>query len=101
MSSIPERIGRYSILERLAVGGMAVVYLGFETGDSALQRLVVIKQILPQYDEDDGFQRALAASRASPDRLEWLFSLGAVCRKPRGPKSPPRACRAWRVKPEE
>ena len=57
MSSIPERIGRYSILEQLAVGGMAVVYLAFETGETGLQRLVVIKQILPQFEPDDGFQR--------------------------------------------
>jgi len=76
MNKIPDRIGRYTILERLAVGGMAVVYLGFETGDSALQRLVVIKQILPQYDADDGFQRMflqearLAANINHPNVVE-------------------------------
>lgn len=81
MSSIPERIGRYSILERIAVGGMAVVYLGFETGETALQRLVVIKQILPQFDADDGFHRMflqearLAANINHPNVVE-IHELG-------------------------
>jgi phosphate/phosphite/phosphonate ABC transporter binding protein len=76
MSNIPERIGRYSILERLAVGGMAVVYLAFETGDDALQRLVVIKQILPKFDDDEGFRRMflqearLAANISHPNVVE-------------------------------
>jgi phosphate/phosphite/phosphonate ABC transporter binding protein len=76
MSNIPDRIGRYSILERLAVGGMAVVYLAFETGDDALQRLVVVKQILPKFDDDEGFRRMflqearLAASISHPNVVE-------------------------------
>ena len=76
MSNIPERIGRYSILEQLAVGGMAVVYLAFETGETGLQRLVVIKQILPQFEPDDGFQRMflqearLAANINHPNVVE-------------------------------
>ena len=57
MSPLPSRIGRYTILERLAVGGMAVVYLGFEQGDTGLQRLVVIKQILPNLGEEETFRR--------------------------------------------
>ncbi|MEC8191645.1 MAG: serine/threonine-protein kinase [Myxococcota bacterium] len=87
MSTIPERIGRYSILERLAVGGMAVVYLGFETGDSALQRLVVIKQILPQFGADDGFQRMflqearLAANINHPNVVE-IHELGTYDDQP-------------------
>ena len=57
MNSTPANIGRYTILERLAMGGMAQVYLGYEEGQSALNRLVVIKQILPQYAEDESFRR--------------------------------------------
>ena len=57
MSPLPSRIGRYTILERLAVGGMAVVYLCFEQGDTGLQRLEVIKQILPNLGEEETFRR--------------------------------------------
>ena len=55
---------------------MAVVYLAFETGDTALQRLVVIKQILPQFDTNDGFQKMflqearLAANIQHPNVVE-------------------------------
>jgi len=77
----PESIGRYTILERLAVGGMAQVYLGFEEGQTALNRLVVIKQILPQYAEDDAFRRMfqqearLAANINHPNIVE-IHELG-------------------------
>jgi len=81
MANLPENIGRYTILEKLATGGMAIVYLGFETGDTGLQRLVVIKQILPQYGENDTFRRMftqearLAANINHPNVVE-IHELG-------------------------
>jgi len=81
MPNLPETIGRYTILEKLATGGMAIVYLGFETGDTGLQRLVVIKQILPQYGENDTFRRMftqearLAANINHPNVVE-IHELG-------------------------
>ena len=77
----PANIGRYTILERLAMGGMAQVYLGYEEGQSALNRLVVIKQILPQYAEDESFRRMfqqearLAANINHPNIVE-IHELG-------------------------
>ena len=87
MSTLPDRIGRYTILEQLAVGGMAVVYLAFETGDSGLQRLVVIKQILPQHGEDQAFLRMfqqearLAANINHPNVVE-IHELGTWDEQP-------------------
>ncbi len=81
MSETPLQIGRYTILERLAVGGMAQVYLGFETGDTALNRLVVIKQILPKHCQDESFKRMftqearLAANIHHPNVVE-IHELG-------------------------
>ena len=81
MNSTPANIGRYTILERLAMGGMAQVYLGYEEGQSALNRLVVIKQILPQYAEDESFRRMfqqearLAANINHPNIVE-IHELG-------------------------
>ena len=77
----PERIGRYTILERLAVGGMAQVYLGFETGDTGLQRVVVIKQILPQLGQDEAFQKmflqeARLAARINHPNVVEIHELG-------------------------
>jgi len=80
-SSIPQRIGRYNILERLAVGGMAQVYLGFETGDTGLQRVVVVKQILPQLQADENFvqmfvQEARLAARIYHPNVVEIHELG-------------------------
>lgn len=48
-------LGRYDILGSLAVGGMAELFLGVLNGPSGFQRLVVIKQIRPQYARDEQF----------------------------------------------
>ena len=50
------RVGRYQLVERLAVGGMAEVYLAAERGgDLGLDRLVVVKRILPHLAEEKAF----------------------------------------------
>jgi serine/threonine-protein kinase len=41
------RLGRYAILERLAAGGMAEIFLACERGVRGLERIVVVKRILP------------------------------------------------------
>jgi serine/threonine protein kinase len=45
---VPQRIGRYEIIGRLAAGGMAEVLLGRLHGPHGFERPVVIKRILPQ-----------------------------------------------------
>ena len=44
---LPQRLGRYEILDRLAYGGMAEIFLARERGMGGLERVVVIKRILP------------------------------------------------------
>ncbi len=44
---LPERIGRYEVVGRLAKGGMAEILLGRLTGPSGFERPVVVKRILP------------------------------------------------------
>jgi serine/threonine-protein kinase len=41
-------IGRFDILGRLAVGGMAEIFLARETGPRSSQRELVVKRVLPQ-----------------------------------------------------
>ena len=47
--------GRYEILGRLAVGGMAEVFLARELGSHNTIRHVAIKRILPQIADDETF----------------------------------------------
>jgi len=42
-------VGKYQILKRIAAGGMAELFLAREHGFSGVQKLVVIKKILPQH----------------------------------------------------
>jgi serine/threonine protein kinase len=55
----PERttLGRYRLIKKLAVGGMAEIYLARMTGAGGFEKNVVLKRILPQLAEDDELYR--------------------------------------------
>ncbi len=48
-------VGKYEIMRRLAVGGMAEIYLARITGAAGFEKLVVLKRILPNVAEDPTF----------------------------------------------
>lgn len=48
-------LSKYELLEKLATGGMAEVYLARERGLAGMERLVVIKRILPHLAEHPDF----------------------------------------------
>lgn len=50
-------LGRYTLLGKLATGGMAEVFLGRLDGTSGFERKVVIKKVLPQYATQTEFLR--------------------------------------------
>jgi serine/threonine-protein kinase len=58
-SGQPERLGKYTLVRRLAIGGMAEIFLARVRGLAGFERLVVVKQILPQYAADARFIRML------------------------------------------
>ncbi|NOZ01101.1 MAG: serine/threonine protein kinase [Deltaproteobacteria bacterium] len=53
--NLPQTFGKYVLLRKLAVGGMAEVFLAKALGAEGFQRTVVIKRILPSYSEDEAF----------------------------------------------
>lgn len=55
MSIKPFLYGKYVILDRIAVGGMAEVFRAQTFGVHGFQRLLVIKRILPHLSKDDEF----------------------------------------------
>ncbi|KHD89244.1 MAG: membrane protein [Bdellovibrio sp. ArHS] len=55
MSQSVEQFGKYILLERLAAGGMAEVYLSKSTGAVGVNKFVAIKRILPQYSDHQEF----------------------------------------------
>ena len=52
MSKPGQRLGRYELLQRIAVGGMAEVYRARAAGPSDFRKLVAIKRLLPQHALD-------------------------------------------------
>ena len=44
---VPARLGRFDVIDRLATGGMAEIFVASEHGLGGLERLVVLKRILP------------------------------------------------------
>lgn len=47
-----QRFGKYILLDRIAVGGMAEVFRGKITGEQGFEKLVVIKKMLPHLTSD-------------------------------------------------
>ncbi len=77
----PRRIGRYELLERLGVGGMAEVYLATQAGAVGFQKKVVVKRILPHLAADRQFvemfaREAKVAARVSHANVVQIFELG-------------------------
>ena len=54
MSNI-EKFGKYILLEKIATGGMAEIYLAKAPGASGINKYLAIKRILPQYSENPEF----------------------------------------------
>lgn len=50
-----ENFGKYLLLEKIASGGMAEVYLAKSTGASGIAKFLAVKRILPQYSDNVDF----------------------------------------------
>ncbi|HEY2901406.1 MAG TPA: protein kinase, partial [Polyangia bacterium] len=75
------RLGKYQLIERLAVGGMAEIFLARAVGIEGFEKLVVCKCILPQRAADADFVRMfvdearLAATLHHPNIVQ-VFDIG-------------------------
>lgn len=75
------RIGRYEIIDRLAVGGMAELFKARATGAHGFERRVVIKKILPKLAADDEFvtmfiDEARITAQLHHAKIVQVFELG-------------------------
>jgi len=51
----PQRFGKYILLRRIALGGMAEIFKAKVAGAEGFEKDLVIKRILPHYSEDESF----------------------------------------------
>src|SRR6185312_2314864 len=52
---VPSSFGRYQLLERLAIGGMAEIFRARQSGAHGFEKILVIKRILPHLAADPEF----------------------------------------------
>ncbi|HVO30794.1 MAG TPA: serine/threonine-protein kinase, partial [bacterium] len=79
---VPVPYGRYLLLSRLAIGGMAEVWLATTSGDAAGKPLV-LKRILPQFAADPEFvarfrEEALLSLSLVHGNIVPVFEVGSV-----------------------
>ena len=77
-----ENFGKYQLLKRLAMGGMAQIYLARQRGPEGVDKQLVIKRILPHLGENEDFVRmfldeARIAARLNHPNIVEIFDLGA------------------------
>ena len=53
--TFPQPFGKYVLLNKIALGGMAEIFRAKTVGAEGFEREVVIKRILPHYTEDEAF----------------------------------------------
>ncbi|HEX5751535.1 MAG TPA: protein kinase [Archangium sp.] len=75
------RIGKYEIVTRLSVGGMAELFLAFTAGPGGFRKFVALKQILPDIHKDEHFVRmfldeARITAALAHANIAQVFDLG-------------------------
>ena len=83
MKKKPIPFGKYYLLERINVGGMAEVFRAKAYGVEGFERLVAVKRILPNIAEDKEFIRmfvdeAKIAVQLNHANIAQIFDLGVV-----------------------
>lgn len=78
---LPRVFGRYVLFDRIGRGGMADIFLARADTAFGGSRLVVLKQILPQFGRDNSFERLLIseaklAAQLSHANIAQVFDLG-------------------------
>ena len=76
-----QRIGRYELLQRLAVGGMAEIYAARAVGPDDFRKRVVVKRLLPQHALDPQLLRmfldeARLLARLAHPNIPQVFDVG-------------------------
>ncbi len=81
--SAPVWFGKYKLLERIAVGGMAEVFLAVRPGLEGFEKTLAIKRIRPHLSNEDSFlkmflfEAKLAAQLQHPNIVQ-IYELGKI-----------------------
>lgn len=83
MDGMPMKFGKYTLIRKLASGGMAELFLAIQRSVAGFEKLIVIKRILPQMNQDRGFidmllHEARVAATLSHPNIVQIFDVGEV-----------------------
>src|SRR5579884_1639490 len=79
----PIRFGKYTLVDRIAVGGMAEIFLAKQTGLEGFEKTVVLKRIRPHLSKQPAFvkmflnEAKLAAELNHPNIVQ-IYDLGKI-----------------------
>jgi serine/threonine-protein kinase len=79
----PMRFGKYTLIDRLAVGGMAEIFLARQAGLAGFEKTVVIKRIRPHLSKEANFVRmflneAKLAAQLNHPNVVQIYDLGKI-----------------------
>lgn len=82
-SHAPVRFGRYTLVDRLAVGGMAEIFLARQDGLEGFEKTVVIKRIRPHLSKQPAFVKmflneAKLAAHLNHPNIVQIYDLGKI-----------------------
>ncbi len=80
---LPARFGKYTLIRKLAMGGMAELFLAIQRSMAGFEKLIVIKRILPSMNQDRSFidmllHEARVAATLSHPNIVQIFDVGHV-----------------------
>src|ERR1700733_11927334 len=83
LGGLPRQLGKYTLVRRLATGGMAELFLAIQRSVGGFEKLIVIKRILPSMNQDRAFiemllHEARVAATLSHPNIVQVFDLGAA-----------------------
>jgi len=79
----PIRFGKYTLLDRIAVGGMAEIFLSRQVGPEGFEKTIVIKRIRPHLSSVASFVRmflneAKLAAQLNHQNIVQIYDLGKI-----------------------
>ncbi len=79
----PKTLGRYQILRRLGAGGMAEVFLAKSTGAEGIEKILVVKRVLPTFARSEKFiamflEEAKIATRLNHPNIVQVYAFEQV-----------------------
>src|SRR5688572_19108703 len=81
--ALPKQFGKYTLLRKLAAGGMAELFLALHRSVAGFEKLIGIKRILPSMNQDKGFidmllHEARIAATLSHTNIVQIFDVGQI-----------------------